>query len=101
GAEQLAQVVIWFWHGSPPGGKSGCFAGGQADGGGDAVQVLVGEAVAVVAELAGQGSLAQAFAVGGRDLADPRGVAEQAVAGSGAWDWPVRRFGAGIGRRLI
>src|SRR5712691_5695142 len=43
---------------SPSRAGSGCFASGQADAGGDAVQVLVGETVAVVTELAGQGALA-------------------------------------------
>ena len=62
-------------------------AGGSAQvAGGDAVQVLVGEAVAVVAEAAGQGTLAEAFAVGGGGLADPGRVAEQAMAYDGSWD---------------
>lgn len=47
-----------------------CVAGGHAYGCGDGVQLGVGEsvAVAVVAELAGQGALADAFAVDGNGL---------------------------------
>ena len=50
---------------------------GQADGGGDGMQVLVGEPVAVASELAGKGPLADPFAAGRGRLVDGGRVVQE------------------------
>lgn len=72
---------------------SGCLAGSKADAGGDAAKALVGEAVAVVAKLAGQGSLLGRSRLAVGDLACQGRVVQLAV--------PSRRRGDDRLRRRI
>src|SRR5215470_17581718 len=76
-------------------GSSCSFLPGKADARGDAVQVPVRELVAVGAELAGQGSLADPFAAGGSGLEDQARLAQQVAvrAGTGL----AARWAAGAG----
>src|SRR5215813_461501 len=76
-------------------GSSCGFLLGQADARGDAGQVPVRELVAVGAEPAGQGSLADPFAAGGSGPEDQARLAQQVAVRAGTG--PAARWAAGAG----
>ncbi len=122
-AEGLGQVISEAghrvtsrrWRQRQPGSRDSCsLLRAEAGARGDAVQVVVGEPVAVTAQFAGQGTLGDPFTLGGSGLADQACFAQQIAPGTGLRHWARagtrsseggsvdrRRwtFGAGSGRR--